>query len=102
MIREYEASEFIAMIALNELLKGHNSLSLPVAELINQARRVEQVRPNVRINISSNSIQSFHSRIINNDNICIQQEVVIIRDIKSDYIFFRRYASEFTLSQIFK
>lgn len=98
MIREFEASEFIAMIALKELQEGHNSLEISIEDLVDCAKRLEKNNVNIRINLSTTSLISFFCRTP--DSISIQRGILMFRDIEDDYIFLRRYASEESLSRI--
>lgn len=98
MIREFEASEFIAMIALNEYRTGHNSLELSFGDLFDKARQIEKTHVGIRINLSSNSIQSFMCR--RPRNIHILQGSIVFNNIKENYYFLRCYATENTLQQI--
>lgn len=100
MIREYEASEFIAMIALNEYQSGNNSLELSFGDLFDKARQIEKAHVGIRINLSSNSIQSFICR--RPQNIRVLQGAIVFNNIKENYYFLRCYATENTLQQIDK
>lgn len=95
MIREFEASEFIAMIALTEKERGNNELRISFPDLVAEARNMERHHSNVRINLSSNSMQSFFCRVPK--SIYLEQNHIIITNIEKEKLFLSHYISEATL-----
>lgn len=98
MIREFEASEFIAMIALNEEEKGKKELRISIDDLFQEARDIEQKRSDVRINLSSNSLQSFFCRVP--QYIYMEHKNIIITDISHESQFLQNYASKTTFVEL--
>ncbi len=98
MIREFEASEFIAMLALNEEENGKNELRISIDDLFKEARDIEQRHSDVRINLSSNSLQSFFCRVP--QYIYMEHEHIIITDISHESLFLQNYASKTTFIEL--
>lgn len=98
MIRDFEAAEFISMLALNEMKDGKNTLHISMDELTESAREIERANSGVRINLSTDSLQSFFCR--SQAYVRIQHEYIVVADIHEGYNFLRAYASIDTLSQI--
>ena len=97
MIQEFEAAEFIAMVALNELKEGRNDYRVSIYELSRLARKYE-ADAEIRVNLSTSSMQSFFARA--HGIVSLQRDEIIISNIEDGYGFFRIYASKDTLSNL--
>jgi hypothetical protein len=98
MIKEYEASEFISMVILNEYAQGKNKVEMPYEHITNMARLIERKDSGIRINLSSDSIQSYFARTPK--EIYIKNNLLYVDDIKNVYNFLSHYASEDSLYKI--
>ncbi len=86
MIRELNASEFLSMLALAESSAGNNYIyRKSMNDLLDIVYAIEDSCPDIRINFSRNSIESFQMQV---KTIIIRGEDLII-DVNKNYSMLR-------------
>lgn len=78
MIRILDTSEFMAMVALAEYRLGHRVFHQSIDNLLECVYAIEAACPDVRINFSRKSIDSYHTSshiiVLHHDELSIQTE----------------------------